>query len=108
MSKWLRKVNIGQEVIHCPNCGSGHVKKSPSAMLILGIPIIILISILPSVGMREVLVLVLGLVLAGIELLDRLTIKAILIYMKCQECHHSFIVSSETFRAYKKALKHKQ
>lgn len=106
MSKRLRKVNIGQEVIHCPNCGSGHVKKSPSAMLILGIPIIILISILPSVWMREVLVL--GLVLAGIELLDRLTIKAILIYMQCQECYHSFIVSSETFRAYKKALKHKQ
>jgi len=106
MSKWLRKVNVGQEVIHCPNCGSRHVKKSPSAMLILGIPIIILISILPSVGMREVLVL--GLVLAGIELLDRLTIKAILIYMQCQECHHSFIVSSETYHAYKKALKHKQ
>lgn len=54
MSKWLRKVNIGQEVIHCPNCGSGHVKKSPSAMLIFGIPLIILISILPSVWMRGV------------------------------------------------------
>ena len=106
MSKWLRKVNIGQEVIHCPNCGSGHVKKSPSAMLIFGIPLILISSILPSVGMREVLGL--GLVLAGIELLDRLTIKAILIYMQCQECHHSFIVSSETYHAYKKALKHKQ
>lgn len=50
----------------------------------------------------------LGMVLAGIELLDRLTIKAILIYMQCQECQHSFIVSSETYHAYKKALKHKQ
>lgn len=106
MSKWLRKVNIGQEVIHCPNCGSGHVKKSPSAMLILGIPLILISSILPSVGKRVLLVL--GLLMVVIDLVDRLTIKNILIYMQCQECQHSFIVSSETYHAYKKALKHKQ
>lgn len=106
MSKWLRKVNIGQEVILCPNCGSGHVKKSPSAMLIFGIPLILISSILLSVGKRVLLVL--GLLMVVIDLVDRLTIKAILIYMQCHECQHSFIVSSETYRAYKKALKHKQ